>query len=62
MLLANFDSYDLCSMEQFGKSGMKDSIDTEISYETKSTESRVVGLQSMFKMHRIELTNPVAFN
>lgn len=60
MLLGNLDSYDLCSMEQFGKFCMKDSVDTEISYETRNTESRVVGLQSMFKMHRTELNNPVA--
>lgn len=58
MLLAQIDSYDLCSMERFGK----DATDTEIRYETKESDSRVVGLQSMFKMHRTELTSPVAFN
>ncbi len=62
MLLANIDNYDLSSMEQFGKSVPKDSIDAEISYEARETESRVVGLQSMFKMHRTELKIPVTFN
>lgn len=60
MIMAQFDSFDLCSMEKFGvESSVAPSTHT---HEVHASESRVIGLQSMFKMHRQELQTSVTVN
>lgn len=56
MLSTHFDNYDLSSMEKFGSEQIS-ATSVATCDDVSATKSSVVGLQSIFKMHRSEVSS-----